>query len=107
LVNCTGCGQRRCLLPVDGWFEWQQSGRRKLPYFLTLNNASPLSFAALWERWDHGDSPLETSTIDSRPSSTTAGSTTGSTQRPLYPRCPSWRGNPMTAPSRAAPSAPA
>ena len=63
LVNCTGCGQRRCLLPVDGWFEWQQTGRGKQPYFLTLKDGSPLSFAALWERWDQGASPLETFTI--------------------------------------------
>ena len=45
---------RRCLLPVDGWFEWQSRGRGKQPYFLTLKDGSPLSFAALWERWDPG-----------------------------------------------------
>ena len=55
--------RRRCLLPVNGWFEWQQSGRRKQPYFLTLNNGSPLSLAALWERWEKGSGPLETFTI--------------------------------------------
>ena len=54
---------RRCLLPVDGWFEWPHSGRGKQPYFLTSKDGSPLSFAALWERWDKGDSPLETFTI--------------------------------------------
>ena len=51
---------RRCLLPVDGWFEWQHSSSGKLPYFLTLKDGSPLSFAALWERWDPGGAPLET-----------------------------------------------
>ena len=54
---------RRCLLPVDGWFEWQSRGRGKQPYFLTLKDGSPLSFAALWERWDPGGAPLETFTI--------------------------------------------
>ena len=54
---------RRCLLPVDGWFEWQHSGRGKQPYFLTLKDGSPLSFAALWERWEKGSGPLETFTI--------------------------------------------
>ena len=54
---------RRCLLPVDGWFEWQQRGRGKQPYYLTLKDGSPLSLAALWERWEKGDSPLETFTI--------------------------------------------
>ena len=55
--------RRRCLLPVDGWFEWQQTDRRKQPYFLTLKDGSPLSFAALWERWEKGSGTLETFTI--------------------------------------------
>ena len=56
---------RRCLLPVDGWFEWQTRGRGKQPYYLTLKDGSPLSLAALWERWDPaaGGVPLETFTI--------------------------------------------
>ena len=54
---------RRCLLPADGWFEWQRTGRGKQPYFLTLADGSPLSFAALWERWDQGGGWLETFTI--------------------------------------------
>ena len=54
---------RRCLLPVDGWFEWQHRGRGKQPFYLTLKDGSPLSFAALWERWDKGAAPLETFTI--------------------------------------------
>ena len=54
---------RRCLVPADGWFEWQQAGRGKQPYYLTLADGSPLSFAALWERWDQGGAPLETFTI--------------------------------------------
>ena len=47
---------RRYLLPVDSWFEWRPRGRGKQPYFLTLKNGSPLSFAALWERWGPGSS---------------------------------------------------
>ena len=54
---------RRCLLPVDGWFEWQSRGRGKQPYYLTLKDGSPLSLAALWERWDRGGDPLESFTI--------------------------------------------
>jgi len=55
--------RRRCLLPVDGWFEWQHRGRGKQPYYLTLKDGSPLTFAALWERWNPGGAPLETFTI--------------------------------------------
>ena len=71
---------RRCLIPADGWFEWRQTGRGKQPFFLTPADGSPLSFAALWEHWDPGGGPLETFTIDSRPSSNPDGSARGSTR---------------------------
>ena len=54
---------RRCLVPANGWFEWQRTGHGKQPYFLALADGAPLSFAALWERWDKGGEPLESSTI--------------------------------------------
>ena len=60
---------RRCLIPGDGWFEWHQTGRGKQPYFLSLADGSPLSFAALWERWDQDGAPLETFTIITTPAS--------------------------------------
>ena len=40
---------RRCLVPANGWFEWQRTGHAKQPYFLARADGSPLSFAARWE----------------------------------------------------------
>ncbi len=54
---------RRCLVPADGWFEWQATGRGKQPYFLAPVDGAPLSFAALWEHWDTGSDSLESFTI--------------------------------------------
>ena len=54
---------RRCLIPADGWFEWQRSGAGKKPHFLSLADGSPLSFAGLWERWTKGGEPVESFTI--------------------------------------------
>ncbi len=54
---------RRCLVPADGWFEWKRAGGVKQPYFLGLAGQSPLSFAALWERWQKGGEVLESFTI--------------------------------------------
>ena len=54
---------RRCLVPANGWFEWQRTGHGKQPYFLALADGSPLSFAALWERWDKDGKSLESFTI--------------------------------------------
>lgn len=54
---------RRCLVPANGWFEWQRAGRGKQPWFVALADGSPVSFAALWERWDKAGDGLETFTI--------------------------------------------
>ncbi len=54
---------RRCLVPADGWFEWKRAGGVKQPYHLGLPNLSPLSFAALWERWQKGGEILDSFTI--------------------------------------------
>ncbi len=47
-----GFRDRRCLVPANGWFEWQGSGRARQPFHLALAGGSPLSFAAVWERWE-------------------------------------------------------
>lgn len=52
---------RRCLIPVNGWYEWKKHGTDKQPYLITRDE--PFSFAGLWERWNKGDEPVETYTI--------------------------------------------
>jgi len=59
--------ERRCLVPASGWFEWQGSGRAKQPYYLTLANGSPLSLAAVWERWEAREQVIESFTILTTP----------------------------------------
>jgi putative SOS response-associated peptidase YedK len=56
--------KRRCLIPADGFYEWQQQGKEKQPYLIQMSDGQPFVFAGLWERW-HGESlpPLETCTI--------------------------------------------
>ena len=54
---------RRCLVPANGWFEWKHIEPGKQPYYLALADGSPLSFAALWERWDKDGESVESFTI--------------------------------------------
>lgn len=43
--------QRRCLIVADGFYEWQQQGKRKQPYYFHLQNHQLFAFAGLWETW--------------------------------------------------------
>ncbi|MFD9129094.1 SOS response-associated peptidase [Kitasatospora sp. NPDC059571] len=66
---------RRCLLPVDGYYEWQSAtaaGRRagKQPYFVSRADGGPLALAGLYEFWrdralppDHPDAWRVTCTV--------------------------------------------
>ena len=56
--------QRRCLVPADGFYEWQVEGKTKQPMRITLDDGGLFAFAGLWERWTKGpEGPLETFTI--------------------------------------------
>lgn len=42
---------RRCLIPADGFYEWQRIGKGKQPYCFEVNNGELFAFAGLWDRW--------------------------------------------------------
>lgn len=69
----TAYAKRRCLVPADGWYEWQlvdtASGPRKQPMYMTADHA--IAFAGLYEFWrdPSGSEPtLTTCTIITTPS---------------------------------------
>lgn len=41
---------QRCLIPADGYFEWQKVGSAKQPYYLHQPDHTPFAMAGLWER---------------------------------------------------------
>jgi putative SOS response-associated peptidase YedK len=43
--------ERRCLIPADGFYEWQKTRAVKQPYCFEVNNGELFAFAGLWERW--------------------------------------------------------
>ena len=43
--------KRRCLSPVDGFYEWKKSLGGKVPYSISMKDDSPFVFAGLWEGW--------------------------------------------------------
>jgi putative SOS response-associated peptidase YedK len=45
---------RRCLIPADGFYEWQRTGKAKQPYCFELGEKELFAFAGLWDHWKDG-----------------------------------------------------
>jgi putative SOS response-associated peptidase YedK len=43
--------KRRCLIPADGFYEWQKIGRMKKPLRFSLKSGEPFGLAGLYETW--------------------------------------------------------
>lgn len=45
--------RRRCLIPADGFYEWQATGKGpKQPFYIHAKSGQPLAFAGLYETWE-------------------------------------------------------
>jgi putative SOS response-associated peptidase YedK len=65
--------RRRCLVPADGYFEWQKRPAGKQPYYIHRRDNLPFGFAGLWESWhEDQDDALETFTVITTDASPTA-----------------------------------
>jgi putative SOS response-associated peptidase YedK len=49
--------KHRCLVPADGFYEWQRRGGRKQPMFIHRRDGEPMAFAGLWAAWRDPDVP--------------------------------------------------
>ncbi len=47
----TSFSRRRCLVPADGFYEWQKAGKGKTPVWIHRKDREPFVFAGLWDRW--------------------------------------------------------
>lgn len=57
--------RRRCIIPADGFYEWQKSSTgSKQPYLISCRDEPIMAFAGLWESWDDpGGDELNSTTI--------------------------------------------
>ncbi len=54
---------RRCLVVVNGFYEWQAAPGGKRPHLIHLGDREPFTLAAVWERWEGGGEPLSSCAI--------------------------------------------
>jgi putative SOS response-associated peptidase YedK len=47
--------RRRCLVPADGFYEWQKAASRKRPFVIRPRAGDPVAFAGIWETWADRD----------------------------------------------------
>jgi putative SOS response-associated peptidase YedK len=52
--------RRRCLVPIDGFYEWAEvpGQKRKQPYAVAMESGAPMVLAGLWERWRAPDGEI-------------------------------------------------
>jgi len=43
--------KQRCLVPIDGFYEWNQATQPKQPYYFSLKSKEPFYLAGLWDFW--------------------------------------------------------
>ena len=43
--------RRRCVVPVDGFYEWERLADRRQPYFIHRVDGRPLTLAGIWAPW--------------------------------------------------------
>ncbi|OYY94623.1 MAG: hypothetical protein B7Y41_06320 [Hydrogenophilales bacterium 28-61-23] len=57
--------RRRCLIPADGWYEWQAlpDQKAKQPWYYRGQQEAILAFAGVWDRWEQGSQVLESCTV--------------------------------------------
>jgi putative SOS response-associated peptidase YedK len=68
--------KRRCILPADGFYEWDKIGGTRQPYHFHRRDGKLFGFAGLWEEWKRPESdspPLYTCTILTTQANATVG----------------------------------
>ncbi|WP_166418852.1 SOS response-associated peptidase [Cochlodiniinecator piscidefendens] len=61
------CRQRRCLIPITGYYEWtKDTAGQRLPWYFSSVDRAPLVLGGIWQEWG-ADDPIKTCTIVTTP----------------------------------------
>lgn len=42
---------KRCIIPINGFYEWQVEDKEKTPYFVSSKENSYMALAGIWDEW--------------------------------------------------------
>lgn len=51
--------RRRCIVPLDAWYEWTEEDGARQPWLLRPRDDRPVAVAALWSTWRAPDAPAD------------------------------------------------
>ena len=54
---------KRCLVVVDGFFEWRHLNNKSYPYYISLADHQPFALADIWDKWQNPDTGIESRTF--------------------------------------------
>ena len=74
--------RRRCLVPVDSFFEWRREGTVRQPFRIVRTDSRPLALAGLWSGW------RDPETDEVRRTFTIITTTPNDLMRPIHNRMP-------------------
>ena len=74
--------RRRCLVPVDSFFEWRHEGTVRQPFRIVRADGRPLALAGLWSGW------RDPETEEVRRTFTIVTTTPNDLMRPIHNRMP-------------------
>ncbi|MCI0345797.1 MAG: SOS response-associated peptidase [Chloroflexi bacterium] len=74
--------RKRCLVPVDSFYEWRREGNLRVPFRVVRTDGRPLALAGLWAGWRDDD------TGEIRRTFTIVTSGPNSLLRPIHNRMP-------------------
>jgi putative SOS response-associated peptidase YedK len=74
--------RRRCVVPVESFYEWRREGSVRQPYAIARADGLPLAFAGLWAGW------RDPATDQVRRTFTIVTTTPNETMAPIHDRMP-------------------
>ncbi|HLU31196.1 MAG TPA: SOS response-associated peptidase, partial [Acidimicrobiia bacterium] len=48
-------GRHRCLIPADGFYEWEPKEKGRTPHWVYRADGHPMTFAGIWSAWKDPD----------------------------------------------------